>query len=128
MNGSPKLHYHLPSRMAGSFGSSTPGRIAESLTLTWFRFEIFLIWLILVPVIVLGPADSLLSRLFLSALSPIAASAIWVLLKLTGWVFYFVPGMGRFWGWGRMIFLWTFSRWVVQPAPTIDIPAWGSTR
>lgn len=126
MSGSPELHYHLPSRTAGSFGSSMPGQVAESLTLTWFRFEVFLIWLAMVPFVAAGPADSFLSRLFLAILSPMAAAAFWVLLKLTGWVLYFVPGIGKLWGWGRMIFLWAFSRVVVQPAPTIDLPAWGN--
>jgi hypothetical protein len=125
VRGSPELHYHLPARLPGSFGTSGLARAAESLTLTWSRFEVFLVWLILVPVILASPSESVLAMLGLSVLSPIGALAIWVLLKLTGWVFYFVPGVGRLWGWGRIIFLWVFSRLVVQPAPTIDLPAWG---
>lgn len=124
MSGGPELHYHLPCRTAGSFGASTPGRVAESLTLTWFRFEVFLIWLALVPVIVASPAGSFTTRTLLALVSPLAAVAIWVLFKLTGWVLYLVPGLGKLWGWGRIAFLWAFSRLIVQPAPTIDIPAW----
>jgi hypothetical protein len=126
MNSTPDLHYHLPSRSAGSFGTSPPGRFAEALTLTWLRFEAFLIWLVLLAALIAAPSGSAVSKLVLLAVSPAAAFAVWVLLKLTGWVFYFVPGLGRLWGWGRIIFLWTFSRLVVQAAPTIDMPAWGA--
>src|SRR5690242_18071802 len=100
MSSGPELHYHLPPRNAGSFGSSFPGRIAESLTLTWFRFEVSLVWLCLFPVILATPPGDFLSKLSFSALSPIAALAIWLLMKASGWVFYFIPGMGKIWGWG----------------------------
>jgi hypothetical protein len=127
MSAGPKLHYSLPARTAGSFGSSALGRVAEALTLTWFRFEVFLMWLLMILVIAAAAEDNP-SPLLLLVLSPVTALGLWILLKLTGWVFYFMPGMGKLWGWGRLIFLWAFSRLVVQPAPTIDMPVWANTR
>ena len=59
-------------------------------------------------------------------LSPVTALVFWVLFRIAGWIFYFVPGVGKLWGWGRIAFYWVFSRLVVQPAPVIDLPAWGS--
>lgn len=128
MNSGPDLHYHLRSRTAGSFGTSPLGRIAESLTLTWFRFEFVLSWLVVLVGIVaslgLGTGAAALAIL----LSPMTALALWLLLKLTGWLFYFVPKIGPLWGWGRLLFLWLFSRLIVEPAPAIDLPAWHSYR
>ena len=124
MGGGPELHYSLPARTAGSFGSSLPGRIAESFTLTWFRFEVFLAWIVVILAALLGSSQSAAQPLLTVITSPIMAVAIWALMKLTGWIFYFLPGIGQLWGWGRLMFLWAFSRLVVQQAPTIDIPAW----
>lgn len=126
MSAGPKLHYSLPARTAGSFGSSALGRVAETVTLTWFRFEVFLVWLLLISAISAGTTEGFVSKLLLLVLSPVAALAIWILLKLTGWAFYFVPGMGKLWGWGRIIFLWLFSRVVAQEAPKFDFPLWHS--
>lgn len=125
MSAGPELHYSLPARTVGSFGSSALGRVAEALTLTWFRFEVFLVWLVLLFVIGASTTEDVPAKLLFLVLSPVAAVAVWILLKLSGWVFYFVPGMGKLWGWTRIIFLWAFSRVVVEAAPTIDMPAWG---
>lgn len=126
MSAGPELRYSLPARTAGSFGSSTLGRVAEALTLTWFRFEVFLVWLVLLLVIGASTTEDVPSKLVFLVLSPAAAVGVWILLKLTGWVFYFVPGMGKLWGWGRIIFLWLFSRVVVQEPPEFDFPLWHS--
>lgn len=56
--------------------------------------------------------------------SPALAFASWCLLKMSGWLFYFMPVIGPIWGWGRIIFLRLFSRLVAQRAPVIEIPAW----
>ncbi len=127
MGSGPELHYTLRARTAGSFGSSLPGQIAESVTATWFRLEVSLLWAVVVLLTVAAAQDPA-SSLYMLIISPATAFALWVLLKLTGWVFYFIPGIGKFWGWGRIIFLWAFSRLVVQPAPTIDLPAWSARR
>jgi len=126
MRSGPALHYHLPARRAGSFGSSPIGRIAESVTLTWFRFEILLLWLALVAGFLAMSLNDWSSALRALLFSPVMALALWVLLKLTGWLFYFVPGVGRAWGWGRLMFIWLFSRAVVEPAPDIELPLWST--
>ncbi|HEV7658219.1 MAG TPA: hypothetical protein VGO55_00080 [Allosphingosinicella sp.] len=128
MGSGPALHYHLPARRPGSFGSSAIGRVAESATLTWFRFELVLAWLAVVIFSLAIPWSSFGAAALVLMTSPITALALVVLLKLCGWVFYFVPGMGKLWGWGRVIFLRAFSRLVAQPAPVIELPAWAPNR
>lgn len=124
MGSIPDFHYRLPSRRAGAFGSSPAGQFAEFVTLTWFRLEAFVIWLLLIPILLIASSQSFGGWLVTLLVSPAFALAFWGLLKLTGWVFYFVPVMGKVWAVGRLIFLWTFSRLVVQRAPEIDMPAW----
>ena len=122
----PDLHYRLRSRPVGSFGRSPLGRIAESVTLSWFRFEVFLLWMIVVCAAT--SAQNMSSALLILIASPATALTLWVLIKLLGWIFYFIPAVGRFWGWGRLLFLTLFSRLIVQEPPGIDLPLWNSAR
>lgn len=125
MTSGPDLHYTLTARSPGSFGSSLAGRVAETLTLTWFRFEVTLAWLLFAPFLIFSSSEDFGTKILMAAFSPIIAVVFWATLKSAGWVFYFLPGIGRVWGWGRIVFLWMFSKLVVQPAPGIDLPAWG---
>jgi hypothetical protein len=124
----PDLHYSLRARPAGSFGSSPIGRIAQNLTLTWFQFEASLLWLFVMASSLALPWPSAGAAALAFVAAPITALALWILVKLTGWVFYFIPKVGPIWGWGRLIFLWSFSRMVVEQAPKIDLPLWHSAR
>jgi hypothetical protein len=56
--------------------------------------------------------------------SPLVALFLVVTLKIMGWVFYLIPGANRVWGWGRIAFLWAFSRLVVEQAPQLELPVW----
>ena len=93
MRSGPALHHHLPARRAGSFGLSPMGRVAEGITLTWFRFEVFLLWLAFVFGCLLMLTNNVSTGLLAFLLSPMMALALWVVFKLTGWLFYFVPGI-----------------------------------
>jgi hypothetical protein len=122
MHSVPTSRRRLPSRRSGSFGSSSAARIAESLTLTWFRFEIFLLWC---AVAATAPAAESSGQLLLALLlSPLTALVLWLLSKLAGWVFYFIPGINKLWGYLRLAFKVFFSRLVVEEAPEFEIPLW----
>lgn len=56
--------------------------------------------------------------------SPLLAFGLWILLRMAGWLLYFVPGINKLWAWGRIAFLFMFSRFVVEAAPDVEIPAW----
>ena len=118
----PALHYRLPSRRAGSFGTGMFARALEWTTATWFRFEVVLIWLIVVFVTVPSAGDRPVYLLSICLVSPALALGIWILLKLSGIIFYFIPWMNRIWGGGRLLFNVLFSRLVVQEAPTVEWP------
>ena len=124
----PVLSYRLPNRLPGSFGASPLGRIAEWLTRSWLRLEAFLSWLVIVPLF-LGmewPSASALVGALLT--SPVIALFTVFTLKVLGWAMYFVPGASRVWGWGRIAFLWAFSRLVVERTPDLEMPAWAGGR
>lgn len=123
MPNAPVLRYRLASRRAGVFGSSTVGLAVEWLTATWFRFEVFVAWLL---IILFGLTQPLtVQTIVVGALvSPLVAVLICVALKITGWVLFFLPGTNSLLGWCRLGWLWTFSRLVVEPAPEIDLPLW----
>jgi hypothetical protein len=99
----PSTVHKLPSRKLGSFGHSPLGAALEFMTLSWFRFEVFLIWLVLALGILANPWPNTLSAMLFSFSSPLLAIGIWILLKATGWIFYFVPAIGRFWGWSSAL-------------------------
>ena len=124
MRSAPALHYRLPSRRAGSFGQSPLGRIAENLTLTWFRFELTLLWILVLSLPLAIPWPNFGLALLSIAVSPLIALVLWALIKLSGWTLYFVPGVNRIWGWSHIIFLRVFSKLVVERAPEIELPAW----
>lgn len=124
MLGIPVLNYRLPNRQLGSFGTSPLGQAADWLTLTWLRLETFLVWLVLVPLLPVMERPSSMSLLETSLASPVVALFSVFALRLMGWVIYFIPGPNRIWGWGRIAFLWVFSRLVVEEAPELEIPAW----
>jgi hypothetical protein len=60
--------------------------------------------------------------------SPLLAVIVVFALKVSGWIVYFMPGLNRMWGWGRLGFLWAFSRLVVEDAPMLELPVWGRVR
>lgn len=125
----PGFRYNLPSRVAGSFGSSKPGKIAEFVTLSWLRLELTLCWAASVALAIVGPSPAISGlgdRVYLVLLSPIAAIMLWLTLKAVSLVLYFVPGVGMVWGLLRICFVRLFSRLIVQPAPTIVMPVWRS--
>ena len=124
MRAIPAFTHRLPNRRAGSFGTSPVGRAAEWLTYSWLRFEAFLTWLILLALFSAMEWQSPLA--FLSAIvgSPVLAVFTVFTLKVMGWMFYFIVGAGNLWAWGRIAFLSTFSRLVIEHAPEIELPAW----
>ncbi len=128
MRGVPAFHVNLPSRRRGSFGRSRAAEVAEQLTLTWFRFEVAIIWFLMLSMILFGPVSSVAVATWQTLLSPFAALTFWAGLKLAGWVIYFIPKINVVWGWGRILFLMVFSRLVVERAPGLEIPAWISRR
>ena len=126
MRGTPVLNYRLPSRPLGSFGASYVGRAAEWITLSWLRLETFLVWLVLVPLFLAMEWPSSLALVGAMLGSPLMALFTIFTLKVMGWAMYFVPGANRVWGWGRIAFLWAFSRLVVEAAPELEMPTWSS--
>lgn len=120
------LHHKLPHRSSGSFGPSGPGLALEWITATWLRFEATLAWLALLPLIFATPWPNF--GVFLGALllSPVAAVAFLFALKAAGWLIYairFGP-TGQVLGWLRLAFLWSFSRLIAEPAPSVEMPLW----
>ena len=128
MRSTPSLHYRLRSRQPGSFGTSRAGRVFEFVTLSWFRFEIALLWLGMAIALISAPWNNMSMMLIVMLFSPAVAFMLWFLMKSVGIVFYFLPGMNWVWGYGRIIFLTIFSRLVAQEAPEIEMPAWFSGR
>jgi hypothetical protein len=125
----PTLHYELPHRKAGAFGASGIGRVAEWLTTTWPRFNIFVCWVTLVLLLLVIPgAPPQSSKLAMLLVSPLAAPILYVVIVLTSWVAYTLPAVNFVFGTARMFYLWVFCRLVVQPAPEIALPAWLSER
>jgi hypothetical protein len=125
----PTLHYELPHRNAGAFGLSDFGRMAEWITTTWPRFNIFVCWVTLVFLLLAVPgAPPQSSKLEMLLISPLAAPILYVVVVLTSWVAYTLPGMNFVFGAARMFYLWAFCRLVVQPAPHLAFPAWLSER
>ena len=126
MRSVPTLHHKLPHRTAGAFGSSLPGQAAEWLTTSWLRFESSLVWILILWVTVATPWPNLITGLAMLLMSPLAAVFMLFTLKGAGWVIYLVPItlFSQVIGWGRIAFLWTFSRLVVEPPPDIEMPLW----
>src|SRR5262245_32278096 len=87
----PTYHYHFPRRKAGSFGSSRAGKVCEWLTVTWFRLDVFLTWIVLVMTIIVVPPPPDLPRIAMLLMSPLIAVVLRVSLYLFGWIVYFVP-------------------------------------
>lgn len=125
MGNRPAFVYSLPARRAGSFGTSGIGRLAEALTTTWFRFETFLVWILVAVSLIVAPPPSFALTSFAVIFSPITAVFFVVVFKALSWVAYFIPKIGAVAGWLRYIFYAAFSRFVVQPAPEIELPFWG---
>lgn len=125
MRNRPAFVYSLPARRAGSFGTSGIGRLAEALTTTWFRFEAFLVWLLVAIGLIVAPPPSLALTAFAVLFSPLTAVIFVVVFKAIAWIAYFIPKMGALVGWLCYIFYVSFSRLVVQPAPEIELPFWG---
>lgn len=125
----PTLHYKLPRRTPGTFGSSRLGRVAEWITATWPRFNIAVCWVVLVLLIltVPGPPPQS-SKLELLLISPLAAPIFYVLIVLISWIAYTLPAVNFVFGAVRIFYLWAFCRLVMQPAPEIALPAWLSER
>lgn len=126
MRSVPTLHHKLPHRTAGSFGGSLAGRAAEWLTTSWLRFESGLMWALIVWVTMATPWPNFIIRLAVLLMSPLAAVFLLFSLKGAAWVIYLVPIslFGQTLGWGRIAFLRTFSRLVVEPAPDVEMPLW----
>ena len=124
MRNRPAFVYSLPARGAGSFGTSGIGRLADALTLTWFRFETFLVWILVAISLIAAPPPTLALTSLAVILSPLTAAFFVLLFKTLGWVAYFIPRVGAVVGWLRYFFFVTFSRLVVQPAPEIELPFW----
>jgi hypothetical protein len=121
----PTLHYDLPRRRAGFFGGSPPGQAIEWITTTWLRFNIFLCWMLLVVLLVVGPMPSGRFSIFgMLLVSPIAAFILYVGIVLAGWIAYILPIANFLFAAARMAYLWIFCRLIVQPAPQISLPAW----
>jgi|GEM_PF-6249365 len=122
MRSVPVFHHRLPSRRPGFFGPSPAGRVAEALTRTWFRFEISLLWCAAAAAALAAPAPGQILLALLA--SPVTALALWVLFKLSSWIFYFIPGINKVWGYLRLGFKVVFSRLVVEEAPEVEMPLW----
>lgn len=125
MRSRPAFIYSLPSRAKGSFGPSSLARLGEALTLTWFRFELFLVWLLGATALALSPPPSAVLTAMSVLFSPIAAIFMLLLLKTLMWVAYFVPRVGVVAGWMTFAFYSLFSRLIVQSAPEAELPFWG---
>lgn len=82
----------------------------------------FLLWCVAAAVSLAAPSPAQLLLGLL--LSPLTALALWALLKLSGFTFYFIPGINKVWGYLRLGFRLAFSRVVVEEAPMIEMPLW----
>ena len=122
----PTLHYSLPARKAGAFGGSQIGRVAEWLTVSWLRLEATLVWIGLVAVLLMTPRENMVEAAGYLLLSPLLALLMLFVLKGAGWLVFLtpVPIFGRTLGGMRLAFLWIFSRLVVEPAPSVEMPLW----
>ena len=124
----PTLHYRLPHREPGAFGTSKFGRIAEWVTNTWPRFNVLMCWIFIVAMLIIGPGRLPSPAPMLFLVSPLAAVILYVAIVIVGWIFYVVPKVNVVVGVARLAYLWLFCRLVVQRAPTIEIPAWISRK
>jgi len=127
MRSGPGLYYSLPHRVAGSFGNSPVGQIAEWITASWARFGAFVSWLVIVAVVLSGAFPVGESALILIT-SPILAVFLYGGTVLAGWIAYFIPLTGFLFGVTRLCCLRLFCRLIVQQAPQVEIPLWHSRR
>ena len=127
MRNQPVLTYHLPHRVAGTFGASAVGAVAEWMTTSWLRFGVFVSWLWVV-LFVLGSGLPLESRLLYIITSPLIAVFLYGAFALAALIGYFIPGMGILFGIIRLGYFRLFSRLIVQEAPEIELPLWRSDR
>lgn len=120
----PTLHHHLPHRKHGSFGTSRIGRAAEFLTLNWLRFELFVVWIM----VIVGAISQIIrdppGAIMLFAFSPVAAAIGYISLKIMFVVIWFIPGPNIIFGGFRLLYIWIFCRIIVQKSPRIEIPLW----
>jgi len=126
MHNSPQMHYHLPYRKAGSFGTSVPGQIAEWLTTTWFRFGAFVTWWVALPFIMSATPGNPLATAGMLLVSPIIAALLYAMFKAALAIVYFIPITNVVMGYLRLGYIWLFSRIIVQEAPEIVLPVWSS--
>lgn len=122
----PMVIHKLPSRQRGSLGHWPVGALLEFITLSWFRFEVFIVWLAVALVAISVPWRDLKAAVVMGVASPLVSIGLLLLLKVVGWVFYFTPGMSKIWGWSRLTFYRLCSRLIVQPAPELEMPLWNS--
>jgi hypothetical protein len=126
MSEPPALHIDLPYRRNGSFGTSQAGLVAEWITATWVRFNIFVCWIFLVLALLSAPERAGQGgRLLMLIVSPLAAVMLYAAMIIGFSIFYFVPVAKVVAGYARLLYLWLFCRLIAQKAPVIELPLWG---
>jgi sterol desaturase/sphingolipid hydroxylase (fatty acid hydroxylase superfamily) len=115
-----RVHLSFRSRRAGSFGTSSIGRVAEWVTTTWLRFTCALFVVVIVLVAILSPMAAG-QKLMLIVFAPIAALFYWYGLLVCLLICRFLGTFGAVLAHILVIYLYIFSALVVQPPPTIDL-------
>lgn len=96
--------------------------IADWLSQTWFRFNLFMVWLALVGFLAISPLP-MLGKLAIFAISPVAAIIGYYTLFVMIAVVAFMPGLKVPVGYLRLIYFRLFSRIVVQEIE-LELPTW----
>lgn len=121
----PTIHYKFPHRRPGTFGGSLPGDFAEWVTTTWLRFGIFVLWLIVAVVVLLTPsAIEGAPKILLLLISPLFAAFLFLALKLSRAIFYFLPVAGPIVGIAHLFYIRCFSHLIIEEAASVEFPLW----
>jgi hypothetical protein len=112
----------LPHRTATPLGYGFGWSVLDWLTQTWFRFNIFIAWLIVDAGIAAAPAPLGQKGLAL-LLSPIVGAFVWAVWSLFLIVASFMPALKMPLGYLRLAYLRLFCRLIVQPI-CIETPVW----
>ena len=115
--------YDLPNRTRGSFASFPFGKVAEYLTLSWLRFNVSLLVVVVVSAALISPAP-IETKLLQVALAVPAAFVIYPCVLVAVLICSVIPIVKVPIGLMRVLYYIVFSRLVVQKSPRLYIPAW----
>ena len=109
------------------FPKSLIGKFSNWITTTWFRFNMFLLTIFIIAITPLNPVP-VEEQIIQVLISPIMALIVLPILKFSLIIMSFIPYIGTVWGFIRILYYYLFSPFVLEPAPSIIMPAWFSYR